>query len=379
MGSFDVGCAVSNLAIHEGDEIGFMLLRPKAHHSSESFKHRIYATDDFEPFLPPVYGEYGDYGDLVKIQESNVTVAIEEIFKRPADKVIGAIGTGRSYYDSYSPIYSLYMPAAGQNKPSWDAHESKTFELFGWTRITAPEGAIDAYSWRGYTAVKNKTRAVGPGTEAGIWSLLHGEQVLKEEIEASVNSPAEQITSVFAELTGLLPGYRDEDWPAIKLLSATHGMFFLKRVADEMIAAVESDRWAASSLDRVRKNLEKEFELDVVERLDELNAALKTRTYPESLLASLRSAFNQFPAIEKCLQLENPENVGIVQRILTVDDVLASELLISTMTRLNRMVQPSYCGSQFGEDRLSSKLNRVTDTILEERAKYYGDGEEDEG
>jgi len=379
MGSFDVGCAVSNLAIHEGDEIGFMLLREKANHYAEPLKHRIYATDDYEPFLPPVYGKYGDYGDLVEIQESNVTKTIEAIFKRPAEKVVEAIGAGRTYYDDYSPIFSLYMPDSVKNdKPSWDAPEHRTFELFGWTRIEAPEGAIDAYSWRGYTVVKTHNQSFGPDMESGVWSILHGEEVLKEGVNGHPNGSGQQITAIFSDLTGMLPGYPDEDWDAVKLLGSMYGMFFLKRVSDEMGAILLKDRYVSSSLERTKKDLEKELSIDVETRKEELEEAEKLGIYSKDMLAAVRQTLIKFPSIDRCVQLETEENALHVQKHLTADDLVASELLISTMTRLNRMVQPSYCGSQFGEDRLSSKLNRVTDTILEERAKYYGDGEEDE-
>lgn len=374
MGSFDVGCAVSNLAIHEGDEIGFMLLRAKEHGFEDSLKHRLHSTDDYEPFLPPIYGEYGDYGDLVKLQKSNVTKTIEAIFKRPAEKVIDAIGAGRSYYDSYSPIYSIYMPDSVKNhKPAWDAPESQTFELFGWTRIDAPAGAVAAYSWRGYTAIKNHTRAVGPGIEIGVWSILHGEEVLKEGIEGNPNSSAEQITSIFANLTGLLPGYLDEEWEAVKLLASMHGMFFLKHVSDELGAEVLSDEYVNSSFERSREDFEKELSIDVDAREAELDAAEKLGIYSREMLDLVRRSLAQFPSIDRCLQLETPVNFLHVQKLLTADDLLASELLIATMTRLNRMVQPSYCGSQCGEDDLSQKLNRVTDTILAERATRYAD------
>jgi len=379
MGSFNVGCAVSNLTVHEGDEIGFMLLRPKAYRSEETTKHRIYATDDYEPFLPPIYGVYGDYGDLTDIRESNVTAAIEEIFRRPVEKVIEAVGSGRSYYDSYSPIYTLYMPkSVTSNKPEWNAHESKSFALLGWTRIDAPEGAVDAYSWRGYSAVKTHVRAVGPGMEAGTWTIRRGEEVLKEGFEASLNSPAEGVTAIFAELTGQLPGYLDEDWEAIKLLGTTYGMFFLKRVSDEMTKAVTDDRWNRSSFERTKEYLERDFAINVEERLEELAEMKKLGKYSHQLLESFRGIVERFPEIEKKLQLETRENAAIVQRTLTVDDLMESEALIATMTRLNRMVQPSYCGSQFGEDRLSMKLNSVTDAILAERAKDWEDEDEED-
>ena len=96
MGSFAVSCGLSNLAIHESDKVGFVLLEPPV---SDMLGHRFssdsggqvytgYVTDNFAPFLPPIFGEYDDGGSLCEIEDSVTTKLIERIFNRPIQVVV---------------------------------------------------------------------------------------------------------------------------------------------------------------------------------------------------------------------------------------------------------------------------------------------------
>ena len=71
MGSFDVGCFVSDLPINEGDECGFIPLgKPRFAHDRLPNCYWLLQPEFYAPVFLPILGIYADYGNF-EIDKSN--------------------------------------------------------------------------------------------------------------------------------------------------------------------------------------------------------------------------------------------------------------------------------------------------------------------
>lgn len=82
MGCFSAGCAITRMAVREGDKC---VLLPVSASEKKGFdgSHIIYSDGIFQPSTFPIYGEYDGSGGICNIVEDDNTKAIEEYFGMP--------------------------------------------------------------------------------------------------------------------------------------------------------------------------------------------------------------------------------------------------------------------------------------------------------
>jgi len=353
MGSFNVGCGISNLSIHEGDRAGFVLLTPtKGYRSNPAAprKMQIYATDFFTPFLPPVYGTYDDYGRLDKLEPSATTEVIEAIFLKPALAVVNAAADGRGLYGNYGEICPLYMEAETLEKiDRWGAPNSDTFLALGFSTAEPLDGYLEAYVYRDFRVQRqdaNKDNNLN--ARLSYWSIdriSDGKVLLKNEV---VSAGFENLLTSFAKLTDTLPGYAEEFWGPVKILSSLSGMFFLEEIYKGLNDSLNSDEWTLSGLAEQKKVLSEMFDGkpkppgSIHEGLEHLRSFSQGVFYDPNMILHLKPYGKS-------------------------DEYLEIAKLVNVMTSLNRPIQPSYNGEQFGNDDASRELNALTETILQVR------------
>lgn len=339
MGSFNVGCGISNLSIDEGDKVGFVLLMPpmpfppsgytRSNQGGKSFE--TYSTDNYRPFLPAVYGTYGDYGSIENIEESDTTRLLETIFKRPIADILGAVGSQRHIYSKYG-IAPLYVKDSQVDK--WDVSEADQLVSVGFT-----QDRDDAYRFNNHTLVKQPGQVdrVGSAIQPKMWDIISpAGGFVKKDIRVSDIS---ELLSVFSELTGLFPGVDRDEWEAFSLLHNTSGMFFLKDVFDDVSPVVAKDHDFSSTrieFDELMKNLDYAH----IHQLVGLYSLFRELSFPSKFVSQL-TAYKE-----------------------NRDEFLSIFRLNSVMTAVNRMFQPSFNGEQFGNLDASMALNTATDSIL---------------
>ena len=87
MGSFNVACSVSNLTIHEGDEVVFIPLITSGFPYPPASR-LIYPTVYYRPFSLPIRGVYGDYGRISSIVKDSNVQALEDYFGMPIEHIM---------------------------------------------------------------------------------------------------------------------------------------------------------------------------------------------------------------------------------------------------------------------------------------------------
>jgi hypothetical protein len=369
MGSFNVGCGISNLSISEGDKIGFILMkgvedyenaaRRRSFQPPESRAFRVYATDDYVPFLPPVFGVYDDYGHITDVEESVTTRLIEEFFQRPTEAVLNAVGERRRLYSSVSAISELYLPEAVRKKVGlWNGKESTKFKAVGFT-VETPEAGFDArYDYLGWKLqkkiVEKSTESFRP--DRSTWSLTLGEKTAFADFEGSPTGDVEDILAVFAGATGLLPGFEESTWDAVKLLEELSGMFFLEEVYTAMDKHSDTDSEDKPYLTKLEKDLQTFF----------VNS---TKPVDEDLI--LFGPSNRF--IERSTGLDPILHRGLFSHYVGSTEFMTMPRLLLVLQKVNRMLTPSYNGEQFGNNEAALQLNAITANVLAARKAVYDD------
>lgn len=362
MGSFNVGCGISNLSIHEGDRIGFQFIRPVKDYLAESKLTRsgeggrtfyTYCTDLNQSFFPPVYGTYGDYGNIENITSSVTVDVLEEIFRRPLADIINTLGRQRSIYSSHGDLNKLYVTPDNRLN-DYGATEDEKYLSVGFTKK-----AEDTYEYEGYLLhTDTNGKIVNPkGTTI---------------VDGIYGNYTDDYISVFAENTGLYPGIAKEDWAAVKLIRELSGMFFLEEVFHNMVEKLrpEWDSWGNSN----------QFENDWIQD-QALLRALSKPDDGDDKMSQIRSEFRTIDIRSNMLRNTGitVEHYDYVDRFLDPKSFRELTDLYGVLTSLNRMLVPTYNGEQYGNDEASRQLNQITDSILVVRKKEYDDDyDEDE-
>lgn len=356
MGSFNVGCGISNLTIHEGDRIGFQLIKPVKDYLAESKLARsgdggrtfyIYCTDLNQSFFPPVYGTYGDYGNIENITPSLTVDVLEELFRRPLADIINTLGRQRSIYSSHGDLNELYV-TPDNRLDDYNATEDEKYLSVGFTKK-----AENTYEYEGYLLHTDSNRKIVAPNGAVIVDGIYGNYT-------------DDYISVFAEKTGLYPGIAKEDWAAVKLIRELSGMFFLEEVFHNMVETLKPDWYSWGGADR----FEKEWVFNQ-KLIAEASKRPEKDFHQHFTLTDIRSQLAKNTAIT----VEHYEYLDRFQ-----DPAPFSELsdLYGVLTSLNRMLVPTYNGEQYGNDDASRQLNKVTDSILAERKRRYDEDDYDE-
>lgn len=357
MGSFDVGCGISNLAIHEGDKVGFVLIG-QSKGDTEFWDQSVgtamvtYATDLYQPMFPPVFAMYNDYGQVTDVEESTTTKLLESIFHRPTKVIINAINGGGGIYDTYGTIYESYAKE-GVLIGSYTASFEEKLLSAGFTKDEDSNASAIGYHFGDFRVMHY------PSSDSSLISNTKTGKILAGSISARNNDVLPTLNR-FAKETGLYPGYAVEDYEAIKTLNSASGMFFLKEVYDGM----EHNLLNSDRLDFYKNRYEANWN-KFMERLATVenwtvNSEIRM-TYGLDIIEFIRrySVMPEF-AIEK---------LGIYRD--DSDAFFKMRYLLTIMTQVNRILMPSLCGEQHGNDEASMKLNEITGKILAARAEDY--------
>jgi len=356
MGSFNVGCGISNLSIDEGNKIGLVLLNPAKKYPNEEMidggkLYRIYTTDDYIPYLPPIFGEYGDYGSIVNIQPSETTALLERIYDRPIQDIVNCVGSNSGAYNSYGGEFSLY--ASSPVIPSYQRKETIVEGLIrmGFTERTDTSGVAVAYEFNGYLlALQDK-----------VWNLIDSKGRVRALNHSDYQPDIDRLLSMFGDITCVYPGAEEENWERIHSLHRMSGMYFLSDVLDAVKAQSTRD---SSYPTKNWKDLMQEIDMfEMISKSD--NADLQ-----EGL--QLFKDYMTLHRLYKDISLE-PKNVPLLKLYSDESEYLVLHSLLCAMTDVNRLVQPSFNGQQFGDTDASLALNKVTNKILRARKKNEED------
>lgn len=374
MGSFNVGCGISGLAIEEGDKIGFVILNKsdgKLDRTSEGvgFASFMRETDLFKPFLPPVFGVYGDYGIIENIKESKTTEVLENMFGLKVEDVIACLSCTRDAYSSMGKVFEHYFKGP-KGFQEFDADIATSLIELGFVEVPAGKRSLakvvtgkkeQVFALEGYELVLRPNPKPYPESLLPFWSVRETAtgNVLVKEFQNQFISEA---LNAFSKSTGIFPGYDAADVEKISTLNGFYGMFFLKKAFTGMIKHLAKNDYYYPSARKSYRNAWDQFanlmnlkftpagndkftdeELDMVVPLLEMPQSVERNTsFPMDKLDVLAGYGSDYEYLE----------------IFDLMDVLVS---------VNRMFQPSFCGSQDGDTDASLALNVIAGSVLARR------------
>lgn len=358
MGSFNVGCGISNLAIQQGDDIGFVILTRSEGNMRQNpesgFATHVYNNDLFKPFLPPVFGMYGDYGNVEAIEKSKTTELLEKMFSRPVETIIECITCGGGPYDS-GRIYDNYFTGSKKFREFGVSHEVALTEL-GFTKVASGESE-EIYRLGGVDIVGRPSEKHAMLTE---WTLCKAdtEEVL---VPSFISQFTSEPLAQFSKVTGIFPGYEEKDYETIQALSGFYGMYFLKDAFTGMKAHLAKDEYFFPDAKESYEKMWKEFcaaQIVIKQNPEESWALTKL---PYMRLGEFIHRNTTFP-IESIMELSVYGDTF---------EYIEIAYLMYVMSTVNRMFMPSFCGTQDGDTDASLALNAITNKVLNARKKEY--------
>lgn len=360
MGSFNAGCGLSNLSVDPGDKVGFLLLLPSLsgrNPSADCGKTlQVYTHDLFNPFLPPIFGTYDDYGSITNIQPSTTTALLESMFGLETEQILSLISSNDHFYSKYGGAANAYLTDPDTCLvDSFGVSEAEVLASVGFT-VTG-EGS---YQFEEYTLLKIETDGpVDFGGKFYTWFVeKNGKQVKLRSGEDVILAQSLYMTvDNFASLTGAFPGVDKKHWSNISLLRKMSGMFFLEEVFTGLKKAVVDgpDEYLIREFDSFQNDF-------VVEKMlgEEIAEVGDTDLLPKNLLTS-----NSYLLRELSFPRDQVERLAAYKD--DKDDFFNIFALIQIATAVNRLLQPSFNGEQFGNTDASLALNKLTGKILRQR------------
>lgn len=358
MGSFDVSCGISNIAINREDKAGFLILEKKPVYLKPDFPSPgktliINATDLYRPVLPAVYGEYDDYGRLVDIRESVTTKVIEAMFGRPVQQVIDCVVSSDDIYDMRSAIAEAY---ATNPKLVTDRSDSTEKYLTDLGFKVENQDGIDVY-------VFNRKHEIVAAAEDNCWTIR---QCDSKKVIGNVSAYKDSwyLLNTFSYLTGTYPGFEPKDYRSIRSLNAYGGMFFMEEVFRGM------DKFNA--YEHYMNNYEmtrlKEFTEDWRESIKELIQALEDgdRFFSITNNIGMDMFFRDlaFPAhhFDFLPMYADAEN-----------EILELRSMLRISEEVNRPFSPSVYSNQGDSDRPAKMLNTIVAHVLGKREAQWNE------
>jgi hypothetical protein len=362
MGHFSVACGISNLSIHEGDEIGFVILGdgripdPRMNVDGGKSFH-LYSNDRFSPYLPPVFGTYSGYGELENIEKSNTTEVMEEIFGIPVEKVFSILTCSRSIYDTSSEIFKAFYKGS-RRFGNYQAPMEEALVPLGFEKdVDASSEDVEVFN---YETLSVKIRTEGYFKK---WTVCVKGTDLAIAPEFTSGGASDGL-SLFHIITGLMPGYPKDVQEKVKHLKNLNGMFILKDVFVKMSEYLK-EPGVSYEFGKPREQQWDEF-IAVMDAVEKEGRDFET-FYP--MIDIVR-------AIEHGTSLQK-QYIPLLRKYGKSYAYLDIMVLLEVMTVVNRMFAPTFCGEQDGNNEASQRLNRVTDKILAERRVRFGADEDD--
>lgn len=358
MGSFNVGCGISNLAIQQGDDVGFIILTKgtgnERNDPSVGVANFIYGNELFRPYLPPVFGMYGDYGIVEAIEPSKTTEILEAMFSLPVNDIIECITCRRGLY-SEGEIFERYFVGSKKFTEFGVSHETALIAL-GFTK--SPSGAREeVYNLGKFDIV---VRPYEKQPMLYVWSIWDAEKEETVLVPEFISQSTTHVLEEFSKVSGIFPGYKEEDYAKIQTLKSLYGMYFLKDTFTGMKSHLEKNDYffpdEKDSLEKMWNEFRNARTLLKVEEPESYKLLL-----PHLSLGQYIFRYTGFP-------IASIEELAVYGETY---EYLEMPYLSSIMTTLNRMFMPSYCGTQDGDDDASAALNAITNKTLAARRKEY--------
>lgn len=351
MGHFNAACGISNITIKEGDEVGFILLAkapaPGMMTKDVGFPAYLRETDAFRPLFPAVYGEYDGYGRIEKIIPSRTTILLETMFSRPIDDIMECVTCNRGLYESSSEIFKRYFTGSKAFDEFNVTNEDGLIPL-GFRKISSIDDE-EVYVYGKYSIVVRKKGMTH------LWSISStpsGKLLIPEFPSPFISTGLE----VFSKVTGIFPGYDDADVARIVALNGFYGMFYLKETFEGVRSYLEESSEDFRDSVAFTRGMWDEF---VTAQETIKNDSTQDA---EVILSSL--------TIGHFLEFKTGLNVNSLGQLLIYGETyeyLEVADLTTVMAMVNRMFQPSFCGTQDGDDGVSLALNAVTSRIISAR------------
>lgn len=362
MGHFSVACGISNLAIHEGDEIGFVILgdgrTPDPRMNAEGGKSfHLYANDRFSPYLPPVFGTYSGYGEIEDIEKSKTTEVMEAVFGIPVEQVFSILTCSRSIYDTSSEIFKVFYKGS-RRFGNYQATMEEALIPLGFEKdAEASSEEVEVFNY------ENLAVSIRPEGPFKVWNICVKGTPISIAPEFKSGGASDGL-SIFHMITGLMPGYPKEVQEKVKHLKSLNGMFILKDVFVKM-AEYLKEPGVSYEFGKPRERQWDEF-IAVMEAVEKEGRDFET-FYP---MLDIVRGIEHGTAFHK-------QYIPLLRKYGNSYEYLNVMVLLEVMTVVNRMLAPSFCGEQDGNDEASQRLNRITDKILAERRVRFGSDEED--
>lgn len=358
MGSFNVSCGISSLSIDEDVEAGLVLLLPqrKIRSYDEGSLMKVGESTDYMAYLPPIYGKYNSYGGLGDIKPSPTVNLLERVFDRPIDVVMECLAGSRSFYGWGNPINEAYSTVKqtgnDYSRIRWlkgpDDGDSLTLLDYGFTQESVDDHEVRyrfgnstiVYSMEKDIAIVHKT-VMNEERDLGWIHAYHLSEVLEQ----------------FSGMTGLFPGFDKKHTYALKLLRKMSGMFFLPEVFKELApTAMSSESYRQSWMERAERGW-KEFSRDFMgdkgyfaNSEDFRRTFFRMYDYPMDYYQQMFEAYQD-----------------------DASDIMDGYTLFHTVNAANRMLEPSYAGSQHGEEDVEKKLAQISLKYVEKRRERWDD------
>jgi hypothetical protein len=360
MGSFDVGCGLSNLTIHYGDRAGFLILDEsfRSSYNGHSTTGKAFLSGgSYLPFLPPVFGIYDDYGRIRNIEPSTTTKILEKLFDRPIEVVMNCLTGMSDIYDSYGEIAKTYMLPELRDIDRYDASFEEILIAAGFAQQPEENGYV-SFDYDVYTLSLAETT----------WTIIRKDT--DREI-AKLHSPSPSnkmdLLDAFGQHTGSYPGFSSSDHGRIRLLNRLGGMFFLGEVFAKMDEFNKADHY----MNRFHNGRDPRHQ----QELDEFFEYLKTHK-------NKRFPFDGYlPFVEELKRdVSFPmEHWGLLEAYEdNPEEFLSMGRIHRIANSVNRLLTPTYCGEQTGNDRASLMLNLIEAKILDVRKKEYEEEVDDD-
>lgn len=381
MGSFDVGCGISNLGIQTGDKIGFVILgeneEVKEYNDGIGQSRYHMSTDLFKPFAPPVFGTYGDYGRVENIASSDTVTLLEDIFARPIKVVTDCIGDNRTVYNRYSIIRKHYidedvMSILKNGKGITNSLSLVKAKFLKEFQIITDNSEEQEYLFHNHVFF----RMVEPTGAEPIptWKVTNVNT--KVSIKQEPYEDIEGFLDRFSSSTDLYPGVVSSEYNVVKRLQTLSGMYILEDVFKGMVHHLNNGPTAF---------LTKYDQKGFYERMTKLSQAIKYGhncedgslfIYMGSRLMRFFEQSTSFPAeyLDKLSIYDSSEFAYVYDKSIQLNKLIVLQELIHIMGSVNRMFQPSFCGPQNGDDEAAQALNKLTKKIVKKRLKEQEDG-----
>lgn len=341
MGSFNVSCGLSNVTIHEGDPVAFLLLSKREQRGGFSRRggdyFRTMLTDEtsfFKPASPLIFGEYADYGRIANVQENITTEILNEATGVSAEELVNMF----EHEDPYSE------------------YASETFKSL-WTpelrSLTQEVSSLESLARVGFTVKGNKATFGGHTLldDWGVWNLTHDEdsENIKETCSEYESTKALSLLNWFSKKTGRYPGFGYNE-KAVIFSKNTYGMWFHAGVLEQALQIPDIFPFWLST-----DNLDWDKYVKMLK---------KKRPGPISnvLLEDFKRIYGDWvydlSQMNKIIPLLLADAEKEVTQILFLGQV---------MSKMNRFFAPSFSGEQFGDDEFQLSFNGIVQTLLAQR------------